>query len=68
VVKAFTTGPVVKAFTTGPVVQVFLFARGTPTETWSGNHEQAKEHAFSADGDGQDADRHRKTRHVRSPK
>ncbi len=62
------SGAVVQAFTTGAVVQVFLLAGNTPTETWSGNREQAKEHAASADGHSQDADRHSKTRHVQSQK
>ena len=62
------SGAVVQAFTTGAVVQVFLLAGATPTETWSGNREQAKEQASSADGHSQDADRHSKTRHRHSQK
>jgi len=62
------SGAVVQAFTTGSVVQVFLLGGDAPTETWSGNREQSKEHASSADGHSQDADRHSKTRHVQSPK
>src|SRR5580704_14907090 len=62
------SGAVVQAFTTGTVVQVFQIGGNAPTETWSGNRDPAKEHASSADGQSQDADRHSKTRHVRSKK
>jgi len=50
------------------VVQVFLLGGNAPTETWSGNREQPKEHASSTDDHSQDADRHSKTRHVHSQK
>jgi uncharacterized protein YbcI len=62
------SGAVVQAFSTGTVVQVFLLGGDAPTETWSGNREQAEEHASSADGHSQDADRHSKNRHGHSQK
>ncbi len=62
------SGAVVQAFTTGNVVQVFSLGGNAPTESWSGNREQAKEQASSADGQSQDADRHCKTRHSQSQK
>jgi uncharacterized protein YbcI len=62
------SGAVVQAFTTGAVVQVFLLDGNAPTESWSGHHEQAKEHPSAGPGHSQDADRHNKTRHLQTQK